>query len=224
MNVFNTFDKIYCLNLPERTDRWEICEKYFQEYGLENVLKFEGSIINKPYLSQKGNGQLGCMTSFVRIFDHAAKNEYESILILEDDFQFTLPPQELFPKLQNCINELPENWDMFYLGANVVNEFYQKPLENHSEHLLKLISGFALHSVAISKIALRKILKSFKIDDWEAVDIFFASNFQAFNNCFLSKEILSTQRPDFSSIEGTFFDYQDLMLRRFEYFKGLINE
>lgn len=220
MNYFDRFSKVYCLNLPERIDRWDICERNFKEYNLNNVSRFEGFVINKPYLSSKGNGQLGCMMSFKAIFEEALLNGYESILILEDDFQFTFPPEEMSEKLKSCLNELPDDWDMFYLGANIVDEFYQQPIEKYSDNLYRLISGFALHSVAISNIALRKIVKEFKIDDWVAVDIFFAQQFQAFNKCFISKEILSLQRPDFSSIEGTFFDYNQLMIDRFNLFSS----
>ena len=34
-NPFNFFDKIYCINLSERTDRWNECLKNFERYEKE---------------------------------------------------------------------------------------------------------------------------------------------------------------------------------------------
>ena len=36
MNILNEFfDKIFCINLDSRPDRWEECEKMFSHYNLE---------------------------------------------------------------------------------------------------------------------------------------------------------------------------------------------
>ena len=60
------------------------------------------------------------------------------------------------------------------------------------------------------------------INNYEAVDVFFAKDFQVSNKCFVWKDILCLQEPAFSSIENTFFDYTDLMCNRFEYFKSIL--
>ena len=38
MHILNSFfDRIYCINLDHRTDRWEICEKLFKKFNLEVI-------------------------------------------------------------------------------------------------------------------------------------------------------------------------------------------
>jgi hypothetical protein len=120
---------------------------------------------------------------------------------------------------------------MFYLGANVMNEIMSNPIEKYSENLLKLNSGYALHSVCFSKEALNKILNFFEgkgdwlenlMKNYEAIDVFFAKDFQVSNKCFVWKDILCLQEPAFSSIENAFFDYTNLMSNRFEYFKSIL--
>lgn len=224
LNPFDTFDNIYCLNLKERSDRWDQCVKNFEKYDIKNYEHFLAYKVRAEDISPKREGQLGCAFSFCEIFKDAKEKQYNSILILEDDFDFLFEKDVLFEKLNLCLDELPKDWDMFYLGANVMDEIHETPLENYSNNLLRLLSGYTLHSVAISKQGIEKITSEEKWDvdilyKYEAIDVFFAQIFQIKNRCFLSKEILSTQRPDFSSIEGTFYNYQDLMVNRFNFFK-----
>lgn len=35
-NPFDYFDKIYCINLDSRTDRWERTQTEFEKVGIEN--------------------------------------------------------------------------------------------------------------------------------------------------------------------------------------------
>lgn len=236
MNPFKSFDKVYCLNLASRQDRWQECLSNFENYSIDNYERFEAIRVAEGVyenISQKRLGQISCALSFCSMIDEAINRGLNSVVFLEDDFQFVSELQEFNQKLQVCLNELPENWDMFYLGANVINEIIEKPLSTYSENLLKLNSGYALHSVAISRAGLLKIKDYFRdssfkfwgfemINKYEAIDIFFAQTFQPNNNCFIGKELLATQRGCFSSIEGTFFDYSSIMSERFNYFKSII--
>ena len=58
-NPFNFFDKIYCINLKERTDRWENCLRNFEKYEITNYERIDAIKIN-AYLSSKRKGQIGC--------------------------------------------------------------------------------------------------------------------------------------------------------------------
>ena len=59
------------------------------------------------------------------------------ILILEDDFVFNIEPEDLNLKLTCCINELPQNWDLFYLGAYFVKGYDYEAKINYSKNLYK---------------------------------------------------------------------------------------
>lgn len=225
-NPFITFDNIYCLNLESRKDRWGECLSNFEKYEINKVEKFLAFDPPDSYgLTGKRKGQFGCSYSFCNIFQDIKDKGYNSVLLLEDDFNFSLEKEDLFECLNKCLDELPENWDMFYLGANVMDEIHRVPLQNYSNNLLRLFSAYTLHSVAISKKAIEKITSEINwreniLNNYENMDVFLAKDFQIKNNCFISKHILATQRPDFSSIEGTFYNYQELIAKRFNFFKN----
>lgn len=235
MNPLRYFDRVFCLNLDERQDRWAECSDNFQNYNIDNYERFPAiRIANGAYehWSQKRIGQVSCLLSFCKMIDEAINRNYNSVIFLEDDFEFCLPPEELSSKIEQCLKELPKNWDMFYLGANVINEILEKPLDFYSENLLKLNSGYALHSVAISRAGLINIKSYFEngdkpwyqqmIEQYEAIDVFFAKTYQPNQRCYIPNELLALQRPDFSSIEGSFFNYSNLMIDRFNHFKNTI--
>lgn len=230
--MLEQFDKVYCLNLADRNDRWEICKENFTKYNI-NGDRFLATKVTKgvyEHETSKRIGQIGCALSFCKMIDDAINNNYNSVVFFEDDFDFRDEPQETWMAIDEAYLELPKDWDMFYFGANVVNHFMNAPLEAYSDHLFKLNSAYALHSVAISKNGLLKIREYFKdssytswgiemVAKFEAIDVFFAQVFQKENNCFITSELLCLQRPDFSSIENTFFDYNNLMIERFYQFK-----
>ena len=229
-SICSFFDKVYCINLEERKDRWILCEEKFKEYGITNYVRFNGVKV-EGNLSPKKLGQIGCTASFYNVFKDAFQNNYNKILVLEDDFNFIVSKDEIVNNLEKAFKEMPEDWDMLYLGANVMNEIVSDPIEKYSENLFKLNSAYALHSVCLSKSSLHKIMNFFDgKGDWmencmrhyDNMDVLFAKDFQISNKCFIWKDILCLQDPSFSSIENTFFDYTDLMCTRFEYFKSLL--
>jgi len=230
--MLEQFDKIYCLNLEDRTDRWEICEENFKKYNIDGSRFLGERVVKGVYEneSSKRLGQIGCALSFCKIIDDAIDKGYNSVVFFEDDFDFINEPQVTWLTIDKAYSELPEDWDMFYFGANVVDHFVNEPLEPYSNNLFKLKSAYALHSVALSRKGLLRIKEYFKdsaytswgielISKFEAIDVFFAKVFQIENKCFITSDILCLQRPDFSSIERTFFNYSDLMIQRFNQFK-----
>lgn len=231
MNPFSFADKVYILNLDSRPDRWENCLKNIEEYQIDNFERFPGTQVNVEGVSPKRNGQIGCAISFASMIDKSLENDYESVVFLEDDFEFVYGPEETKEKVDKCLVELPTDWDMFYLGANVMDEILPIPLQEYSDNLFKVNSAYALHVAALSKKGLNGIRDSFKhfskhwhwmlTSAYENMDVFLAQTFQRQNKCFIPKELLALQTPDFSSIEGTFFDYQKQMLDRFEHFSQL---
>lgn len=58
-------------------------------------------------------GALGCSLSHIKAIKDAQKNEYEKILLLEDD----ILPNRLYSRLINFLY-LPEGWKFLYLGGN----------------------------------------------------------------------------------------------------------
>jgi len=129
MNPFSFFEKIYIINLDERTDRWEKCLDIFKEYELDSYERVSGEKILEekfPYLDQKSRSQLGCALSFYKIIKNAYDNQFENILIFEDDFYFIHSKEKTYQILKNSIENLPENWDVKKLFLFLLKNFLMK--------------------------------------------------------------------------------------------------
>ena len=112
----NFFDNIYCINLPESTDRWEEVSKEFAKHIIivERFEAINGKLFFKEGLNRNA-GFYGLVLTNIKIFEDAIKKGYKKILILEDDIYFT---ENVNEKFWNKIHYLPDDWKMLYLGGN----------------------------------------------------------------------------------------------------------
>ena len=90
--------KIYCINLYERSDRYEFMKKQFKKYNLDV------SFIRN--YKHKLGGKYGCFESNIQCLKDAKKNNLDVCLVLEDDIQ--LEPNCNFC-IQYCLNFLKKN-------------------------------------------------------------------------------------------------------------------
>lgn len=98
--------KIFYINMDDRNDRRIRFEKHMKKYDLECEI-FSG--IKDVF------GSLGCAKSHLTILKHARSNGYSNVIIMEDDFAFNIPPNELDDKLKIIFdNEL--DFDVFHLS------------------------------------------------------------------------------------------------------------
>ena len=79
--MWEFWDKIYCINLDRRPDRWQECLIEFDRLKLTNFInRFSGI--------DMAHGGMGCYASHIAVMEEAIKNNYEHVLILEDDVKF----------------------------------------------------------------------------------------------------------------------------------------
>jgi hypothetical protein len=229
-NPFNFFDKIYCINLKERTDRWENCLKNFEKYEISNYERIDAIKINGD-LPSKRKGQIGCSLSFAKCFDKIINEKINKVLIFEDDFEFKLEKKELFEKLNKSIFDLPDDWDSIYFGGTVISDYGYLPLQKYTTNLYKLQSAHCLHSTGFSLNGVKKIINLFKntqnwhidlINNYENMDVFLAKEYHHKTKSFITTELLCYQKINLSNIEDNTYDYSEWMNRNFNYFKNLI--
>ncbi len=110
-NPFHFFEKIYCINLDHRTDRWQQCCDIFNEYGItDKVERFSAvQYKHKDQSYSKAMGQLGCSASHFEITKNALERKLENYLVLEDDFCFldddTTFHENMYMKYLDCTEE-----------------------------------------------------------------------------------------------------------------------
>lgn len=118
------FDKIYLLNLHKRPDRLKIAKKRFEFVDVDEYTVFgatDGSVLNHIWetfnvtnKNFKNPSYLGCAISHLAIYQDAIENNYERILIIEDDCRIHRNIQEIFKRQKEFI---PKDWsELLYLG------------------------------------------------------------------------------------------------------------
>ncbi len=231
-NPFNFFDAIFCINLDSRPDRWNKCLEQFKIFGIDDkVQRFSAiKILDENNQSNKFLGRCGCSLSHFEICKIAKNKSYKNYLVLEDDFEFNFNLEITFDLLNKAISEMPNNWDMFYMGANLTDQYGTFPIENFSENLFKLKSCHTTHAMAFNSRFYDSFLENSpninSIFEWtinhEIIDVFLSKNFLNKINCFINKEMIINQSAGFSDIENNSYDYRQWITSSFDFFKKQI--
>jgi len=125
------FDKVFVLTVPRFKERHEkvnqrlngISFEFF--YGTdkndldENTISRDYSYNKKNSLAVRqifpplNKGEIACALSHRNIYQAIVDNGWNKVLIFEDD---VVPDTKTLNKLTDCLKELPEDWELFYLG------------------------------------------------------------------------------------------------------------
>lgn len=118
-------DKIYCINLERRQDRWEEISKEFErlELDVEKFNAIDGSALDRKDLTivheeLKGDqirGAQGAIKSHRAILKDAIDNNYDKIAVFEDDLIFC---QDFVGRFNYYAAFVPPDWDIMYLGCH----------------------------------------------------------------------------------------------------------
>jgi|ERR1700722_620754 len=204
--MWNFFDKIYLINLRHRKDRLFNSAEQFHKY------KIPYEVWEATY---NQNGTEGIYQTLTAILKDSVEKNYQNILIFEDDFKLLVNPNDYIEK---CILQLPENYDMFYLGANIPTP---KDAEWFSENLIRVTRALALHAVAISLEGIKKILKLPKM---LPVDMQIAGYIHPLGNTYISNPLIASQYEGFSDIEKRPTNYVYYIQDRYEKVLQSINQ
>ena len=153
---YNYFDKIYCINLKYRKDRYISVNKVFNELNIKNV---EFYITDK---SPKG-GSYGCFESHINVIKNAYNSGYNNILIFEDDIR----PSIFYnlDLLNDSINFMKNyEWDIFYLGYfsnNKYNNIFSSKSLNLKKNNIFEYNPYCTHAYCLNKKSMLKILNTY---------------------------------------------------------------
>ena len=130
-----------CINLDRRPERWQRMQSAFVDQNVESVQRFsaiDGNNTVLPHHWVHTAGAYGCLLSHVNAVGEARDKGLSSILIFEDDVVFDPQFKE---KFATFIQELPDDWDMLFLGALHKDEPVM--VSEHIGHITKANSTFA---------------------------------------------------------------------------------
>jgi GR25 family glycosyltransferase involved in LPS biosynthesis len=199
------FDRIYCINLDKRTDRWEESKALFERFGVL-VQRISGIEAEVPWQ--------GLRSTVIGIFKDAIEKGYNRILILEDDVQWD---DDFEGRLNICWNALPVDWDMFYFSAA-----HQIWPQKENDLLFKLSWSTAAHAIGFDRKCFDAVLSALK-QEFDAIDVVY-SRLQPKLNAYSCIEPIAWQRRSYSDIEGQEKWYPYLKDVGFyeRYMKGLV--
>jgi glycosyl transferase family 25 len=197
----------FYINLEHRKDRKEHVEQQLNNIGIKaerfNAIKLD-------------QGAVGCSLSHLKCLENALKNEWDHVLICEDDITFLNP--SLFINQLNYFLENIEtkSWDVVLLGGNII-----PPYQNINKSCVKVskcqtTTGYIVQKhyipilIANIKEGVNNLIKNPTKHVFYAIDKYWFS-LQQRDNWFLIIPLTVTQKPGYSDIEKKNTDYQNIM-------------
>jgi len=183
---FNFFDIMFCINLDSRADRWNQCLIEFDKVGIK------GKVIRIPGILFPNNPCHGNHLAHAKCFEIAKRYDTWNCLIFEDDVEFF---DNAVDTLTKAAGELNYDWDMLYLGANVIS-----PAEQVNTHLAKLTGAFATHAYAVKYNLFTKLMEINLDPNIVHNDEEYSSKIVPNYNSYVTLPLVAGQRDGFSDI------------------------
>lgn len=128
------FDRVYCINLDRRPDRWRRFQAGLPQpwpfAPVERVAAVDGHAVRPPgwYGAPPPNlnhpprdnwramtvGGWGCMRSHLRVWEDCLTAGVDSVLLFEDDAAFV---PDFVDRVGSFLDAVPDDWDQIYLGG-----------------------------------------------------------------------------------------------------------
>ena len=172
----------YVINLDHRKDKWKASiNELSPHFNIERV-----SAIKHEW------GWLGLWQTFKKIFQECQGD----VLIFEDDATY----RGSYPDLINCVNDLPANWDMLMLGANIKDS----RLDRISKRLVRTYGSWTTHGILYSYSFAKEMAE---LDLTIPIDEHFRTIVHPKGNSYICVPFLSYQRPSQSDIENCYQNF-----------------
>jgi GR25 family glycosyltransferase involved in LPS biosynthesis len=209
MSVFEKyFDKVYCINLDKRTDRWDKVCKIFSENNIDGVERYsaiDGSTLNLDLISYNKSllkGELGILETHIKLIKEAKEQNLKSILIMEDDVYFT----KEIENFDDYMNSVPIDWDMLFIGGN---HLYGNTPIKVNKKIMKVNHTLAIHCLGVKHTIYDVILEITK-RRMKQIDNYYADLQKGYNAyCFTPN--MALQYEDFSDIQNRNVNYDKFL-------------
>ena len=195
----------FYINLESRLDR---------KKHVEEQLKIIGIQANRFNAIKLPNGALGCSMSHLKCLEIAKENNWDHVLIIEDDIKFLNP--ELFINQINKFFNLHSEWDVVLVAGNnlppheVIDDSCVKV--THCQTTTGYIVKKHYYNILIDNIrnGITNLIKEPTHHYLYAIDKYWFK-LQQLNNWYLITPLTVTQREDYSDIEKRPTNYTRVM-------------
>jgi GR25 family glycosyltransferase involved in LPS biosynthesis len=141
MKVNDFFDKVIVINLDRRTDRMEKLVPQLEKLDIQ-YKRFSAVDAKKLDIDPVVAG----LRSHLQVMKQIAG---QRVLILEDDAQFV---EDFNEKFEKVMQTLPEDWDIFYLGALVPKDVGLIRMVNRHWGIQVLTTGTQAYCINPSRL------------------------------------------------------------------------
>jgi glycosyltransferase involved in cell wall biosynthesis len=203
LNPFSSFDKIYCINLDSRPDRWEQVKKEFERAGIQDLVE------RFPAIAMPENPSRGNHLSHAQCIRMAKESGASNVLIFEDDLEWIQDPL----LIKRAIQQLPDDWDLFYLGVNTEKTAYQVDY-----HIAKLTFAYSTHAYAVNHTLFDKLIELNEDTQTVHNDVRMSYEIVPHYNAYSTIPLLAGQRKSYSDIMGKVMDSNPVFTERFDRF------
>ena len=194
------------INLEERIDRKKKTKKEFKKLNIP-IKRFNAVKLT--------NGRIGCSMSHIKCLQQAKDNDWDHVLIVEDDIHFMNP--EIFTQQLNKFLSSNIKWDVLLFAGNnlppyqIFGDFCVKVsrCQTTTGYLVKKHYYDTLIKNMKEGVAL--LLKEPEKHFYYAIDKFWIP-LQEKDNWFIITPLSVVQRDDYSNIEMKETNYQSKML------------
>jgi GR25 family glycosyltransferase involved in LPS biosynthesis len=174
-----------------------MAKEEFSRVGLNDVQQFFSIPAAQP-------NQSFCLSQYAMLKSFLGTDE-RTLLALEDDAVF-----QNWDHLPDAIAELPEDWDVLYLGANITDMVFgikEFPPLKYSRYLYRVRKAWTTHAVAYSRRIVETIVRSYPVHEFNMFDNWLNESILPHHKCFLVNPMICWQRPGKSDLWGTETDY-----------------
>lgn len=177
-NPFLYFDKIGCINLKERIDRYHAMERFFKLYDIPaQIYRMD---------RHPSNGRIGCFESHIRIIQDAYNEGAKNVLIFEDDVRCMVSKERLHFVVSKCLQYL-EEFEYFQFGYAIMPhqlmDFTMCPRYTSN---IALFAGNCCHAYCLNRKGMQRILKTYRdVIQTTHIDLYFLDIFKGNYGCSL---------------------------------------
>jgi hypothetical protein len=226
MKLNDLFDCVYYINLNKRIDRknkfWQLNKNILDIERTIRITAFDASNQkNNTDFTSIINARTAISLSYTQPFLHAVKNNFNQILIFEDDAEPFFTDASLINKYLTDANEL--NYEIMFLGGTV-----QSPLDRASANLFNL-KGNILATQAVCFNNRNSIFNQFSqfpssfenmrnfllLNNGCCMDTIIGKKMTQQRTSFVTDKLLFGQYESFSDIEAETTSYNKDMINRF---------
>lgn len=202
-------DKYYMCHYSKLTDRKKYVENVVSKYNIDLhwISEYDKEQLDESELSAKFpylfSNRCGRKLSLAEIslamkhycvFLDVIKNDYKNVVVFEDDIILV---DDFDNKLKKYINQLPENYDLLWIG--VCCDLHTTQTNPDINVYFNTHGSRCTHAYVISNDACRKLVDFFP-NIYQAIDWFFNTSIHTLRlNNYWAEPALSTQDLSFDS-------------------------